>query len=432
MDEMDFGFDGKKDSVEEPVKDKPNDDVVDIDSGEEVDPITGKPITDINKPDDKDKNDDTKVDDKPDNKGEKPADKEEKDVVLEEGTIIEYGDKKYTVDKDGNIVDEKGEIYKSADKATKWIKSLQTEETETDPAVVDIKAVQKAIGVEITDADGKTIEFENTAEGVASYVNAYVESTKQQIAEATIESLYAKYPILENVINYYVANGNSLEGFNELRDRSTITLDVNNEAQCEAIIRESWKENARGGNVETYIQYLKSQNLLGSTAEEELQAMVAKDKAAADELANKAAETERQEIERQKAYWNDIQKRVMTDKRIGKYQIPDTIIRTHNGQKVSATSQDFYNYIYQVDKYGRSQYENDLIKEAKENPEARVVDDLIAAYLKFTGGSYESLVNMAINEQKVKTIKIMSKQGTKPKSVRVTTPGKSKEIDLGY
>lgn len=424
MPEIDFGFNGNKSVEDTTVDTKPTDDVEDIDSGKIVDPNTGYTVDEIT--------DDKPTEESKDKKPEKTEDVEE-ETSLEKGTIIEYNDKKYTVNDNGDLVDEEGNIFKEAKKVNNWLKSVETEEVETDNNEINISTIQKTLGIEITDENGKPIEFENTPEGVASYVNAYLENTKEQIIEDTIDKLYSKYPILENVINYYVANGNSLEGFNEMKDRSNITLDINNENQCEAIIREAWKEENRKGNVDTYIQYLKSQNLLGATAEEELQAMVKRDKDAADELARTAAETERKEIERQRAYWTDVQKRVITDKRIGKYQIPDTIIRVRNGQKTSATPQDFYNYIYQVDKNGRSQYENELIKEATENPESRLVDDMIAAYLKFTGGNYESLINMAINEQKVKTIKIMSKKGSKAKGVKVNPPAnKSKDIDLGY
>lgn len=430
MAEFDFGFGSTESSNENTTNNETKEEVTDIETGNKVDPESNNPIEDINEP--QDNNTEEKESKEKDIKETKDKNtKEDTEELLEEGTIVEYGDKKYTADKDGNLIDEKGKLFKQTDKVNSWLKSLETEETESDP-VINIDTVKKALGVEITDEEGKTIDFEDTPEGVASYVKAYVDNAQKQIAEATIDALYAKYPIIENVLNYYVANGNSLEGFNELKDRSTINLDVTNEKQCEAIIKEAWKEESRKGNVDSYIQYLKSQNILGVTAEEELKAMVERDKEAADELAKKADEAEKAQIEQQKQYWGDVYKRVTVDKKIGKYQLPETIIRVNNGQKTSATPNDFFNYIYQVDKDGRTRYENDLIKEAQENPESRVANDLIAAYLKFTGGSYESLVNMAINEQKVKTIKIKSK--TTPKTKVKVTHKKSddKSLDLGY
>lgn len=422
MPEIDFGFNGNVTSNEDTINEKNTEEVTNIDTDAKVDD-KGNPIVDINESEDKTIEDN------------KDTEENKNDEKLEAGTVIEFDNNKYTVDENGNIVDKDGNIFKEADKVNDWLKSLENniKEDTDDTNVIDIASIQKVLGVELQDENGKAIEFENTPEGVANYVKSYVESSRQAIQEATIDALYAKYPIIEDVLNYFVANGNSLEGFNELKDRSTITLDINNEAQCETIIREAWKEEARKGSVDSYIQYLKSQNLLGSTAEEELNALIEKDKEAKEQLSKEAAEKERAYIEDQRKYWNDINKRVTTDKRIGKYQIPDTIIRTHNGQRISATPNDFFNYIYQVDKYGRSQYENDLIAQAKQDPESRIIDDMIAAYLKFTGGNYESLVNMAINEQKIKTIKINSKVANKPK-VKVISPVKPKDktIDFGY
>lgn len=429
MPDFDFGFNGTTSEESTTVENKTTEEITDIDSNKPVDK-QGEDVVDINESADTTKGEDDKPkEDK--SKGESDDDKVE---LLEEGTIVEYGDKKYTADGEGNLVDDQGKVFKKADKVNEWLSSLQTEEVDDNDAI-SIDAIKKVLGVEIEDENGKPIEFENTVEGVTSYVNSYIENTRAKIAEDTIAALYNKYPIIENVLNYYIANGNSLEGFNEVKDRSTITLDTSNIAQCEAIIKEAWKEDGRKGNVDSYIQYLKSQNLLGVTAEEELQAMVARDKEEADNLARRAKEKEEADIEAQTAYWNDINKRILVDKKIGKYQIPDTIIRVHNGQKTSATPQDFYNYIFQVDKYGRSQYENDLINDSNNNPEGRLVNDMIAAYLRYTGGSYESLVNMAINEEKVKTIKVIAKANktTKNKAVKVTTPTKGNKIpDFGF
>lgn len=422
MPDFDFGFDGNQVS---------NDTTVTNTTTEDVTPIDGQIPADTKDATDKE---DITVDDKQQEQADDNKDDNNDSEKLEEGTIIEVGDKKYTVDANGNIVDKDGKIFKEAKDANDWIKSFETETSEEDKnKEINVDTIKATLGVEIVDEDGKPVEFENTPEGISSYVKAYVEHSRQEIVNNTIDTLYSKYPILENVINYYVANGNSLEGFNELRDRSTIELDINNEAQCEAIIREAWREEARKGNVDNYIQYLKSQNLLGATAEEELKAMVEKDKAVADELAKEADKREKEYIESQKEYWGTINNIVTRDKKIGNYQIPDTIIRVRNGQRTSATPQDFFNYVYQVDKNGHSQYENDLIREAQESPQTRINNDLIAAFLKFTGGSYESLVKMAINEEKVKTIKIKSKETRKP-TVKINKPvtDKNKTINFGY
>lgn len=369
---------------------------------------------------------------------EKPETKEE--TVVEEsniphdfevGTVVEYEDSKYTVDAEGNLVDAQGNVFKDAKDVKSWVDSLNADVEEQDEDAFDINKLQEEIGVTIVDNENNPIEFDNSPAGVKSYVQSVIENSKQQIIDSTIDALYNKYPILENVINYYVANGNSLEGFNEIRDRSKITIDVNNEAQCEAIIREAWREDNRRGNVDSYIEYLKSQNMLAATAEDELKSLVEKDNYVKEQLSKQAEEKEKQDIENQKAYWGAVYNTTVTNKQIGKYRLPDTIIINKNGTRTSATPNDFFNYLYLVDENGHSQYENEIMSKT---PESRLNDNLLAAYLMFTGGTYESLVNMAINEEKVKTIKLKSK--TSPKAKIKVTPKtnktKSKDIDFGY
>lgn len=413
MPDFDFGFGGTNtdETVDTPINEA-KEDVTDLNGDKPVDKA-GNEVTELNTTvtDDKDVNDDVKP-------------------YYEAGTAIEYNNASYTVDEKGNLVDSKGNIFKDAKDVKSWIESLDTVEENNDNSSFGIKEIQEALGVEIVDDNDNKIEFDNTPDGIKSYVTEVINNSKQQIVDDTISALYNKYPIVEQVINYYVANGNSLDGFNEVRDRSNIQLDINNEQQCEAIIREAWKESNRKGSIDSYIQYLRSQNLLGTTAQEELNAMIERDKEYQVNLAKKAEEEENKRYEAEKAYWNNINN-IIESKTIGKYKLPDIIIRNHNGQKTSATTKDFFNYIYQVDKYGRSAYQNDI---ARDKPEDRLVNDLLAAYLKFTGGTFESLVNMAINEEKVKTIRLKSK--TTPRSkVNVTPPNKETKVsdmDFGF
>ena len=74
-------------------------------------------------------------------------------------------------------------------------------------------------------------------------------------------------------IQSYEANGGSLEGYGEVPDRSGIELEENNEAQQEYIIKLAWHEQGRKGNVDGYIQYLKSTGNLYSVAQEELESL---------------------------------------------------------------------------------------------------------------------------------------------------------------
>lgn len=349
---------------------------------------------------------------------------------LAEGTVIEVGEEKYTIDANGNLVDKDNNIFKEAKDVNAWLKEFDKVE-DTDDKEISISSIQNAIGVEITDDNDKPIEFENTTEGVKAYIDAVIETSKEEVQEAAINTLYQKYPILNEVLNYYIANGNSLEGFGQVPDRSGIVIDDTNEAQQEAIIRAAWNEQGRKGDVESYIGYLKSSGTLLATAQEELAALQESDAQYRKELEEEAERKENERIATLEKYWNGVHDVIKT-RQIAGYQIPEQIIITRNGQKLSVTPEDFFNYIYRVDEEGHSAYERDL---AKQTPESRRDDEILRAYLMFVGGNYSNLVNMAINKEKVATLKLRAKERS-TSTVRITKPTTTKQtaanIDLGY
>lgn len=349
---------------------------------------------------------------------------------LAEGTVVEVGEEKYTIDANGNLVDKDNNIFKEAKDVNAWLKEFDKVE-DTDDKEISISSIQNAVGVEITDDNDKPIEFENTTEGVKAYIDAVIETSKEEVQEAAINTLYQKYPILNDVLNYYIANGNSLEGFGQVPDRSGIVIDDTNEAQQEAIIRAAWNEQGRKGDVESYIGYLKSSGTLLATAQEELVALQESDAQYRKELEEEAERKENERIATLEKYWNGVHDVIKT-RQIAGYQIPEQIIVTRNGQKLSVTPEDFFNYIYCVDEEGHSAYERDL---AKQTPESRRDDEILRAYLMFVGGNYSNLVNMAINKEKVATLKLRAKERS-ASTVRITKPITTKpsgaNIDLGY
>lgn len=352
------------------------------------------------------------------------------DVNLEAGTSIEVGEDTYTVDENGNLLDKNGNIFKEAKDVKSWLNEFENV-TDTDKDSISIEIIQEAVGVQITDDDDKPVEFENNPEGIKAYIDAVIETAKEEHFETAVNTLYQKYPILNDVLNYYIANGNSLEGFGEVPDRSNITIDDSNEAQQEAIIRTAWEEQGRKGDVESYIAYLKSSGTLLATAKEELVGLQEADEQYRKNIEEEAEYKEAERLQRLENYWNSVHD-VIKNRTIAGYQIPESIIISRNGQKLSVTPEDFFNYIYRVDKDGKSAYERDL---ATETPESRRDDEILRAYLKFVGGNYSNLVDMAINKEKVNRLKLKAKERN-TSTVRISKPktntNKGTNIDLGY
>lgn len=349
------------------------------------------------------------------------------DSEYKEGTIITIGDDEYKIDDKGNLLDKDGNVYKEAKDVADFLKDFEVDEN-TD--TLDINSIIKETGITIVDEDNKPVEFDNTPQGVSSYINSVIEQKQDEYAQAGINSLIETYPFVADAINYYIANGNSLKGFGEVRDRSSIIIDDNNVAQQEAIIRERLNELGRKADAEDYINYLKSSGKLLDTAKASLQEMIDEDNKAKEEMANEAKRIAAERQKEDDLYWKGV-KDVIDSKKVCGYRIPDTIIINKDGKKIAATPNDFFNYIYQVDENGCSRYVNEL---KTLTPEQKRDDQILRAYLRFTGGSYADLVAMAIKEDEVEKLKLKAVNNTKPR-VRITPPAatnKKGSIDVGY
>ena len=350
---------------------------------------------------------------------------------LEVGTSIEVGDESYTVAQNGDLIDKNGAVFKNANDVKDWLNQFEQDTNDSNDETIDINSIQNIIGIQVTDENDKVIEFENTPSGVKAYLDAVIETKRDEHYETAINTLYQRYPFVNDMINYYITNGNSLKGFNERPDWSSITIDQSNEAQQESIIKKAWAERKQKGNVEHYLNYLKSSGTLLATAEEELEALQEADREYKAQLEAEAERIEQENNKKNEIFWNSVHD-VIKGRKIAGYAIPETIVINRNGQKVSATPQDFFNYLYLVDKDGKSAYVKDL---EKENDEKRRDDDILRAYLKFTGGNYSDLVGMAINAEQVNKLKLRAKQTTKA-SVRINRPTNAPKngasLDLGY
>lgn len=435
--DMDFGYSGaSKANDADSANKNDNNDVTNLDTGKIEHDKDGVPPDNLDdSAEDKDKaNKDGKQDDDKGGKDKKDGDGEgeggkEGERNLTPGTTITIGETSYKIDENGNVLDTNGNIFKEAKDVNAWLDEFESIEDNGNELSID--AIKDAIGIDVTDENDKPIKFDNTIEGVKAYVDAVIESSKQEHYETAINTLYQKYPILNDVLNYYIANGNSLEGFNETPDRSNITIDDSNEEQQISIIKTAWKEQGRKGDVEGYINYLKSSGTLLATAKEELAGMQEADEERRKQIAAEAERKEAERIKELQAYWNGVHD-VVNSRKIAGYQIPESIVISRNGQKISATPEDFFNYLYRIDQEGKSAYERDL---EKETAESRRDDEILRAYLKFVGGNYSNLVSMAINKEKVNELRLKAKD--RKQTVRITRPAddstkRNGTIDFGY
>lgn len=340
------------------------------------------------------------------------------DIVEGMSVVIDGVD--CTVNADGSAVDANGNVVKTKEE----LAALVAANTEQEPTILD--SLQERFGSEFVDADGNTVVFENTLEGINSYIDAVVQSYVEEAQTNIVDNLFNTYPALEQAYNYIRLNG-TLDGFNEIPDRSGIEIDKNNEDQQIAVIKEEWELQGKKGDVKGYIDYLKAAGILYDTAVESNKTVAEIYDAQRSAQEQEIAEIEAAEQERLNLYWDSVED-IISKGEIAGYKIPDTIQRSIDGKIIASTKEDFMKYLsVPVDAEGNTGY---MLDEANVDAEARIQDDLLRAYLKFTGGNYSSLVGMAVNKEKVLNLRTQAQQVNTRKTLVLNSKGNnSKSVD---
>lgn len=351
--------------------------------------------------------------------GQGDGDSSTGEITLSEGDTVNVDGVDYTIDANGNAVDADGTVFRTAAELAELIAQNGSE-----PSVLD--QLQTRFGSDFKDEDGNPIVFDNNAEGITAYVDTVVQSRIVEAQTAALNNLFETYPQVEQVINHLKLNG-TLEDFVEIPDRSSITVSKDNEEQQATFIREEWKLSGKKGDVNKFIDYCKNAGILYDTAIESKEAV---DSIYESRLAEQKAQVEAKEAAaaaEEKAYWDNVEKTISKGELLG-YSIPEQIQCNKDGKKVMLSRKDFLKYVSTpVDSEGNTAY---MLDEAKVDSNARMQDDLLKAFLKFTGGNYASLVGMAVNKHKVLSVRTAAAQTTGKRTVIINSKGNnSKTVD---
>ena len=342
------------------------------------------------------------------------------------GDTLEFEGSTYTVDKDGNLVDDKGSIFKQANEVSDWLKSMDVDDNNQVDGGLNLASIQEALGVTVTDSDGKVVEFTDDADGVKAYVNSVIDLKSNELQTAAINKLYSDNPLLKQ-FNDYVQLTGSPRGFGEIPDRSGIQVEKDNEAQQIAIIRMAAKEFGNKSLNENYIKYLRDSGGLYDEARNQLQALAEKDIAVRKEIETRAAAQRQEEAENVANYWKNVSN-VINGRMIAGYKLPESFTKEVNGQKVVITPNDFYNYLSKASEQDAdgnrvTGYQKDLSNLSDADYLNR---ELLDAWLMFTGGTYKDLIDMAVKEDKVRQLRVKSKEQRTTKSVKIIRKASSK------
>lgn len=344
------------------------------------------------------------------------------DTIDVDGTI-------YTVAENGDLVDDKGNVFKEAKDVQSWLASVEVEDENADSPIT-LSSIQEALGVTITDEDGKDVTFTDDADGVKAYVDSVIAVKSQELQEAAINRLYQDNPLLKQFQDYVQLNGTP-KGFGEIPDRSGIRLDKDNEQQLVAVIKMAAQEFGNKSLNDNYIKYLRDSGGLYDEARNQLQALVEKDAEYKKQIETKAQEQRDAEAKATADYWNNVN-RIVESRQIGGYRIPESFTKEVDGKKIVITPKDFFNYLSapkEVDGRTATGYQHDLEKLTDEEYMNR---EILDAWLMFTGGTYKDLIDMAVKEEQVRQLRVKSKDRRATKSVKVIkhNAGKSSIDDI--
>ena len=385
-------------------------------NGDSTEDVTGKSNENQGQDDDTSKPED--------NINQVNDDENKQETGLEAGTQIEFDGNTYIVAENGDVVDSEGNVFKKAEDVQSWLDENNTVDTDEN-GELSIDAIREAVGIDVTDENGKPVDFDNTPAGVRNYVESVVALKSNEIQQGTINKLFNDNPLLKQFIDYVRITGTP-RGFGDIPDRSGIQLDKDNPEQLKAVIRMAAQEFGNASLNESYIKYLQDSGALYDEAKNQLQALVGKDQAYRKEIEQRAEAARQQEAAEIQEYWTGVNNAI-NNRVIGGYKLPESFVKNINGQKVTLTLNDFYNYVAVAregeDGNRMTGYQRDLDNLSNEDALNR---ELLDAWLMFTGGSYKDLVNMAVNEEKVRKLVLKSKQQRSARTIKVNKPKQSK------
>lgn len=394
-------------------------------NGGDVDDLTGKDNNNQQHDDPTKHNDDSQNN----NGTENNQNNNNQQHDLPAGTVVDVDGTSYTVNDNGELVDNKGNVFKSADELKSLLDDNNVEDTNNESKELTLDSIQEALGIEITDEEGKRVEFSNDADGVTAYVNEVIEQRLAEVSEGAIAKLFADNPILSDFYNYYTVNGTA-QGFGEIPDRRGWQLDKDNEAQLEQVIKIAAREFGNKSLNDNYIKYLKSTGALYDEAKVQLEALQAADEQYRQEMAQQLKEQQAAQEEQNKIFQQNL-KNTINSKTLAGYKIPDNIVKEVNGKKITYSLEDFYDYLVTpnvVLQDGRriTAYDRDR---ANIDHQQKLENDLLVAWLSFTGGSLKDLVNMAIKEENVRKLVLKSKENRNKHTIKVVKP-KNEKVNM--
>lgn len=297
--------------------------------------------------------------------------------------VEEPAEEEYSLDKDGNLVTKKGEIYKK--KGEFEVKEDGTVELKEAKFVESLIEIAKTKGYDFKDETGNPIEFEDTEEGyfgVAEYLG-------EMKAISFINEMLESSPELKRHYLHIQAGGDSTDFYKarvEQPDYSKLVVD-DTVATQERILRDKYKNinNMTDANSQEIIDLLKASGSLDIKAKEALAELQNWQKAKVEESENAVQAQLVAQKEAKLKTLTEINE-VVNKGMLGDINIPDN------------KKNDFYKYL-------TTEIEPGTTKAVKDYNSLPMEKKLMLEYLLFSGLNVDELVKIKVAREKADVIR---------------------------
>ena len=339
---------------------------------------------------------------------------------------VEIDGKVYKIDDKGNAVNEDGTVF--MDKI--GIDDLIAKQTQTES---NISLIQKSVNIIPVDDKNNPIVYEDTIEGLASYINDVTQIRLNQGETDFRNKFFEENPDLYNVYVHKLNTG-SIEGFGNYVDWSKFEVDKMDDAALSNMIIANL---VRTGTEKNQADYLVK--LIVADGKLKDQAKVAQTelvKADTDARANAEAIHAQQEADNKKAtddYWDAVTNSIQSGKLTinGQvYKLPQVYrIKGEDGKITTANANDFLNYImkpveFTIDgqTYTATQNEFDAYLENSKKTHENAIFEALRRFVKYDDSQF---IAEQVRQETVKRIVLSTKTGSS-KGQDINTPTSTK------
>lgn len=349
------------------------------------------------------------------------------DVVVDpfvEGSEVELDGVTYSIDKDGNAIDKDKKIIKTKDE----LKILLTALTPPDTEINYVSEIQKATNLVIV-KDGKPIDYENTTEGLSGYVKDIHAQGVELGSKKAEEKLYAKFPILKQIVSHLVLNGGNLDNFTNTTDYTKIKIGEDENQWNDIYLTAQMERGIPKDEALKMAKYLKDDKQLKDSAEKALLFLSTTQQQRDAKAAKVLADQDELDKQDQISYWNEVGQ-IVQSKTIkledNEFKLPEVVrVKDKDGRITTKNIDDFVNYlsspinvIIDNQQFTTTQSEYD---EYLEKAKRTTNNDVFDAFRRFTKYDDSQILSTNIKHETTKNIiKLTSKPTTSSASTSST------------